>query len=72
MEHDFYDLINQEDRAIKALKEAIDTLKICPQCALNYADIWQASSVLHLSSKSPEFLLYFFQPYAVTKGFYDR
>ena len=39
VEHDFYNLINQEDRAIKALKEAMDTLKICPQCALNYADM---------------------------------
>ena len=38
VEYDFYRLINQEDIAIDSLKMALDKLKICPQCALNYAD----------------------------------
>ena len=38
VEHDFYELLNKHDLAQKALKEALESLKICPQCALNYAD----------------------------------
>lgn len=38
VEHDFYKLINQENNAENSLKMALDSLKLCPQCALNYAD----------------------------------
>ena len=38
VEHDFYALINEKEKAENALKTAVDRLKVCPQCALNYAD----------------------------------
>lgn len=38
VEHDFYSLINEKEKAKNALKSAVDKLKVCPQCALNYAD----------------------------------
>ncbi len=38
VEHDYYELIHCEDKAISALKNAVEKLTVCPQCALNYAD----------------------------------
>ncbi len=38
VEYNFYKLMNQHDASVNSLKTALDTLKICPQCALNYAD----------------------------------
>ena len=38
VEHDFYKLINEKDKARNSLKTAVETLTVCPQCALNYAD----------------------------------
>lgn len=38
IEHDFYELLNEHEAAQKVLEEALKSLKICPQCALNYAD----------------------------------
>lgn len=38
-EYNFYDLINEHASAEEALKTAMETLKICSQCVLKYADI---------------------------------
>lgn len=38
VEYEFYELINEKEKARNALKIAVETLQVCPQCALNYAD----------------------------------
>lgn len=49
VECEFYELINEKEKARNALKIAVETLQVCPQCALNYADnLFEIGDYVHV------------------------